>query len=156
MPNPLKRVLRVIANPYLALDVDDRPSAVVQLEGVRGRYVGAELDVPDSEREKKHIYRFTGQPVTVPDTAYYRRQIDDGALVPADEATAKLVGKEKFGDAAIAAVKAIALDEHRARFGKDAEIAEPLGPREDDATAIDASRFTPDVLEGKGPKESFR
>jgi len=109
------KTLKVVPNPYSALDADGRPQAVVSMEGQFDRYVGARLDVEESQKTGKHIFEFdTSTAVEVPATPYYLRRLWAGTLVAADEQTAKLAGldTEKFESAETVVSKARDLASH--------------------------------------------
>jgi hypothetical protein len=88
-----KRTLKVMANPFSALDVDGNPQGAVELEGIAGQYVGAVLDPEALRRSGRHGFRFLGEEVSVPLTAYYVRRLRDGDLLPADEEAAQFAGR---------------------------------------------------------------
>lgn len=85
--------LMVLPNPHAALDEHGEPSAAVQVEGSSGAvWVGARIDAERSRREGRTRFVFERAPVRVPCTAYYMRRLEDGDLLPADEATARRAG----------------------------------------------------------------
>lgn len=84
------RLLTVIPNPYCALDADGRAQGVVQVEGTVDLHVGAVLDIEESQKTGKRIFKIdqAGE-VTVPLTAYYLRRLRDHEIVAANEPTAR-------------------------------------------------------------------
>lgn len=88
---------RCVPNPYKALDAKGRPAALVPYVGQTDRGVGATLDPKASEKEKRAIFTFAFDPVRIVaanfgELAYYKRFAEDGALLPADTASAKTLG----------------------------------------------------------------
>lgn len=109
------KTLKVVPNPYSALDADGRPQAVVSMEGQFDRYVGAVLNVEESQKTGKHIFDIdTSTAVEVPATPYYLRRLWAGTLVAADQATAKLAGldTDKFEQPEVVVSKARELAAH--------------------------------------------
>jgi hypothetical protein len=85
------RLLLVAANPYAAVcALTGRPSAAVPFEGSRDSYVGAMPDVDASARSKRWAFVFHVAEVDVPDTSYYRRRVQEGALLARCERSAML------------------------------------------------------------------
>lgn len=115
------RFLKVLPNPYLHLDDNSEPSAVVAVDPAvnpdNRAFVGAKLSATESlDNYPKHYFlsprqyntwEFSKEPVTIEFTAYYRDLIKDQVLIAADETTAKTCGIS-FADP-----KKI-LDEHKA------------------------------------------
>lgn len=92
-----QRMLKVVPNPYSAIDQDGRPSGAVTKEGLVDHYVGATVDAEETAKTRKFVFKFdTTTVVEVPATNYYRKRIVDRELLPADEETAKYLGIEKF------------------------------------------------------------
>lgn len=91
--------LLVVANPWLTLDHEGRPSAHITYLGT-DRLVGGELDAEASRKEedgRKPIYKFHEEPVALKvsrpsEVALYVRAIQSGALLAADAETARLAG----------------------------------------------------------------
>lgn len=101
-----QRMLKVVPNPYSAIDQEGRPSGVVTKEGLMDHYVGATIDQEESRKTNKAVYKFdTTTVVEVPATTYYRKRVADRELLPADEETAKYLGIEKFEDPAAVLAK---------------------------------------------------
>jgi hypothetical protein len=110
---PLK-TLSVYANPYAAIDHCGRPaghfSHDVSIPGMAGRYVGATMIAtlvqPEVTRTigkatevlnhavHDRTWEFSQDPVTVVNNQHYLQGLKDGALFPADEKTAALLGKK--------------------------------------------------------------
>lgn len=114
------KFLQVYANPFGFIDADGNPACVVPMEASHGggarRYVGAHIDMSKSQAPKVAMHRISrgpSKPVaevamelvrhpvvfvfdpgiqTVPNSAYYREMVRDGALVAAGPATALLCG----------------------------------------------------------------
>jgi hypothetical protein len=100
----------VVANPYCApLDHAGRPCGAVLIEQPDGvsiqEWVGASLDrektkpigkpLATGELRSRHqhtVWKFSKEPVEVPETRYYRRLIQTGQLLAADLRTARKVG----------------------------------------------------------------
>lgn len=132
-----QQTLRVVANPYAHLDHEGRPCGRVMLDPVEHlaphndysnpkeprherRYVGAWIDAQKTRITKRAksqhqtnqqdtVWAFTTEPQTIPQTNYYLRYIQHGALLPADAATAAVAGV-----AFVEPEKALALARHRA------------------------------------------
>jgi hypothetical protein len=99
--NRFLKVVRVIANPFLALDHKARPCGAFPQEpsavGTHSGYVGARIDRdktvvhrskhPGDIREplQDTVYSFSSDPQEVPTTPYYAHAIRSGALFPADK-----------------------------------------------------------------------
>jgi hypothetical protein len=106
--------LRVRVNPWLHTDDKGRPCCVVPLDPelkstISGRYVGAQPVVSKDPRSTVAVAGVQSNPgiweqndvawtfdtetvFELDNTAWYRQQIKDGALVAVDAATASLVG----------------------------------------------------------------
>ncbi len=87
--------LKVVANPFAALDHKARPQAMVPFYGMSDRGVGAELDAAASKKEGVFVFTFSKEPVTlacnsVPELAYYLRALKDGTLLALDRTTATM------------------------------------------------------------------
>jgi len=108
----IQRTLRVVPNPYCALDGEGRPAGLVPKEremvhrfaNVHAGYVGGrwELDpeVPPTDYgrgdprypSRPVVARFDSGEVSLADTIYYRDRIRCGELIAADAETARTVG----------------------------------------------------------------
>jgi len=88
------RMIKVVPNPYSALDADGRAQGVVSIEGHPDRYVGANLDVEESKKTGKLIFKIASDPVDVPASPYYLRRLQTRELLPGDAETAKYAGYE--------------------------------------------------------------
>lgn len=95
--------LNVYADAYAgglsALDENGEPQAYVPRYNAPSERVGATLDEVRSAKLDRHVYVGTDEIVTLYCTDinafnYYRSAVQDGHLVAADEATAKLCGVE--------------------------------------------------------------
>lgn len=75
----MKKIL-VTANPSLHLDHKGRPACAVQTEGAL-TWIGAHIDHELSQKEGSAVFTFTGEPVEVEASAYYLRQVEEGALL---------------------------------------------------------------------------
>jgi hypothetical protein len=84
--------IKVVPNPYSALDADGRAQCAVSKENAIDAYVGAELDHEESAKTGKNIFKFSADPVVLPRSAYYLRRLQERALLPADAETAKYAG----------------------------------------------------------------
>lgn len=100
----------VVANPYCApLDQAGRPCGAVLVEQPPGRYlhewVGARLNKDETKhveppvepgrlrsRRQQTVFTFSDQPVSVPESRYYRRLIQTGQLFASDKRTAQKCG----------------------------------------------------------------
>lgn len=71
--------------------VDQVPSRTIQARGTNGR---RPPPVTGQEEYVRHraAFRFEAGPVSIPVTDFYRRSIREGALIPADAATAQACG----------------------------------------------------------------
>lgn len=99
MPKP--KDLRVVANPYRLLDEDGDPCCAAHRGDIKNRLICARLDLdrlPKKDADGWHgegplKYLFDEDAVeTLPSTPMHRRLVSDGAVLPADEATAKACG----------------------------------------------------------------
>ncbi len=106
--------LRVCTNPFFSLDHHGCPCGVASREFVRGRnglfrateYIGARRASAEIERDgpndpeigklqtaRHHVrYEFERCVIEIDATRYNKRQVQDGVLIAADAATAKLCG----------------------------------------------------------------
>lgn len=90
--------ISVLANPAHACDHTGAPMAAVQYYNSGGQqWVGAQLDHVASAKAKRTLFTFPGVPVElrVADpmaAAYYRRRLQSGELLAADDATAAWAG----------------------------------------------------------------
>ena len=131
--------LVVVANPYKALDHEGRPACAVNYPGsssIVGGVFDHEAHKASQETsvagEGKHIFSFSEEPVRVVCDSiavfgYFRNRVIEGALLPADEFTARKCGiaidaKNPFvpADKALADAKKAAADEFKAATGLDA------------------------------------
>ena len=135
------RTLRVYPNPYLHVDAEGRPCAIVPYEPANGndvamskRFVGmtmkhaitftaprdAKGNIPSGQQDVQSTWfePTSDEPVELPDTAYYRAAIRAGELIPADEATNLTTSKKHveaskvLADHRDAAAKKFALEQH--------------------------------------------
>jgi hypothetical protein len=114
--------LKVVPNPYVggpeSLDEDGQPSIGFMRAEDPTSPVGGMVDQERSDLHKTHKFKFSDSVVlircfTIDQYGYYKRGIEDGCLLPADEAT----GKKVFGAdykhvdpaKALAAAKSLAL-----------------------------------------------
>lgn len=114
------RMLQVVPNPYRTLDAEGKPIGVFpcHMKHAPGEYVGAtkSLDVIEEAKfvdlksksgvrrevaqfdRSKAVFTFSFEPVELPAAgevgAYYRKGVRQGALLPADKATAQACGVE--------------------------------------------------------------
>lgn len=145
----MKIALVVHANPFAALDHIGRAQCAVYHPGTT-MVVGGAFDFEAHEASKaesvsgegKHRFTFTTDPVnlecSIPEFAYFRRQVQDGSLLAGDEATAKKCGVDFVEPAkALAAAKDAAIALFKAAYGKDAvpECAKPATPKTDSKSA---------------------
>lgn len=138
--------LKVVANPYCAVDADGVPQGVAGLPGTNDAYIGARLDdVPSRKTGKRRFYFpaakdgsvkvVTVQVTTTDVLATMVRAIQAGSVIAADEATAKLASVKEFlpVESALARQEARALDAYRAYHGKEAVLKPvPTEPTIDD------------------------
>lgn len=107
VPNPFASPLDAVGRPhaFVAYDPEHLPKGTI-------RYIGATLERKVQKPRNVTALRASGQqqqysrvttivrynlaPTGIVDSAYHREQIRDGALLPADEATAKICGLESF------------------------------------------------------------
>jgi hypothetical protein len=102
-----KRTLKVLANPWLHLDHEDRPCCVIEREEMAGRWVGATPNVDvvgdaitvgtlagyvGGEAAHDVTWTFSDELQDVPDTGYYRDRIREGALVLVDPSDVARLG----------------------------------------------------------------
>lgn len=124
------RTLKVVSNPYCALDADGRAQGAVGKEGAPGQWVGAQKCHAGSAASGKNLFLFSDTPVVVPYTAYYARKILEGGLLAADAASAKLAGikAEDFIDPAklLASEAARAAKAHLDATGEVAKLLAPF------------------------------
>jgi hypothetical protein len=108
-----KDTLRVLPNPFLFGGDPMCACASDPVEHIMGRYIGARPIVTQqgeyakvgtlsgfigSDREDVE-WEFSTDVQEIPNTAYYRQQLKEGALVPADALTASKAGIQKFTSA---------------------------------------------------------
>lgn len=111
---PGTRTLRVVANPFCALDANGAPCGAVQLDPDASngaeRHIGAKRTTrtlvkfggvdalgrtiadPRGAGLYETTWEFSSEPVTVHDTPYHRQRIACGELFPADRETAAALG----------------------------------------------------------------
>ncbi len=138
---PGTRTIRVVANPYCALDADGNPCGAVSLDpdAANGaeRHIGAKRTTttlvkfggvdalgrtvadPRGAGLYATTWAFSAEPVTVHDTAYHRQRLACGELFPADRETARALGvafvePEKALDAAKTSAAALYAQAHGA------------------------------------------
>lgn len=93
---PAVATMKVRPNPAHARDHYGEPCAAVPHEitasGAQIAYVGARVDFKRSREERRQVYVFdapSDPPVEVPQTAYYVKKLEEGELLPADDASRK-------------------------------------------------------------------
>jgi hypothetical protein len=133
------RTLRVLPNPYAALDGYGRPAGIVPCDPHEHtpdrRFVGAHIadvvvhdDFPSHElRSNRQDTRwgFATEPVEIPRTHYYVERLREGALFPADEATARMAGIPFESPAKrLEKAKAAALAQWVAHYGEEPDPKE--------------------------------
>ena len=133
------KLIEVYANPYIALDADGVPQGVVDMPGSRGHQIGAFLDLALSEKTGKTRYYFPKRSVKVPMSTAISNAVREGALIAADEESARLCGVrdeyKTFGQA-LADERAKAVEYWRSLGGKDATVGDvPTEACKDDPTA---------------------
>ncbi len=136
----MPQTLRVLPNPYCALDADGDPAgavprvdltntATIERRNRQGRTVKTQVPtltvllcaavapVP-AGKSAKVKYAFESDPATVPDCVEHRGYLRRGEAFAADEATAKLVGIEYVEpDFALELAKERAANEFKAERG---------------------------------------
>lgn len=122
----MKTKIRVLANPYTAVDADGIPQGVVGVPLSRGVWVGARIDDERSRETGKTRFVFTGREVELPLIADTARAVLDGSLIAANEASAKACGVREYmaPEQALEREKARATKAYRALKGSDAELGE--------------------------------
>lgn len=86
-------VLLVMPNPFAALDSDGEPAAVFPRVDLPNLLVGARVDHERSKDGAAKFFFDLSKPVQLPDLPTYRNALRSGDLLPANEATARLVGR---------------------------------------------------------------
>lgn len=158
------KTIKVIPNPYCAVDADGVPQGVVGLPGVRGAWIGAAIDVVASrETGKSRFYFPAGNAKRSEETIAKMRVVTlnvadanvratianailDGSLIVVSKDEAAKVGivKEFLAPAdALEVERKRALEAFRAIKGPKAELAEipheakpePVSADEDEAAA---------------------
>jgi hypothetical protein len=116
--------IRVLPNPYAAIDADGVPQGVVGMPLTRGVWVGARLDLEASEKTGKSRFVFVDREVELPLIAETARAVLAGSLIAADEASAKACGVKEFiaPPEALAREKQRAEEQFRASYGDAAEL----------------------------------
>ena len=122
------RTLSVVPNPFLAHDSDGRPCSVAyRSDTARPEPIGATITGETSDGEL--IYQFTSEPVSLPDKAEHRKLFHGRQILPADEATARLVGVPFVPVAtALATARAEAAARYLAETGEASEFLTPSTP----------------------------
>jgi len=120
-------VLSAYANPYAEgmawLDHNGLANTFVPKLNAPEQRIGAMYDAEASLKEKRPIYKPSNAVETIHcaspiDFAYYKRFFEEGALVPADEQTAKRVGVAfKAPNEVIQTARTRAIKEWRERHG---------------------------------------
>lgn len=95
---PLPKELLVLPNPDCSLDHTGEPQGAVQLARADGAifldaWVGARVDAERTKKEGRFVFVFDREtPVRVATIDYYLRKLQEGSLLPADQATADAAG----------------------------------------------------------------
>lgn len=147
------RMIDVYANPFHSLDLEGTPQAVVPVPGTRN-FIGARRDRVRSAAERRAVFYFSGDKVTVPRTPEVMRAVLDGALIVADEAGAKACGLTSFCEPKkqLKAEQTAALARWRAITGdpnaKLADVPAKATPGDDDDEAASAGgvKVAPGVI----------
>lgn len=127
--------ITVIANPWHALDNEGRPAASIPFLGTDS-VIGGTLNIERSKRARASVFDFREEAVTLRpssprELAFYLRQIQDGALLAADEPTANRAAvafREPLGALADARARALAAYEEQAGHPPEEEEPESDGP----------------------------
>jgi hypothetical protein len=129
--------LLVFPNPFAALDSDGEPAAVLPRVDLPGALVGARVDHERSRDGALKYFFDLSQPVQLPDLPAYRAALRSGDLLPANEATARLVGRPF-----VAPPDALREAEERAAARWRAETGEdpPFVVKEREGAALDEPR----------------
>ncbi len=122
--------LLVFPNPYRHLDADGEACCVVTRADFRAMLIGAQLDqertthVGEEKRTKSKFLFDLAEPVEIPAVPAHLNALLDGALLPANEATARAAGRPFLPlAAALAAAKEAARAEWLAATGEEIEPA---------------------------------
>jgi hypothetical protein len=155
------KLISVLPNPWLALDANGCPCAVVPFDvhvhAPTRRWVGAKLSVEQTReqlterigkytqvtQDSRHAHRWTfaTDPVQIPVSDYYTDRIRCGELVVADSASAELLGVPFREPAAfLAASKAKAISDYDAQHG--AGIWASMHPEDAPAQTTEPSTST--------------
>ena len=131
-----QKQISVVVNPYHALDADGMPATLVMMDPQHGRpgqvqFIGANIthnpDAGDKRlpmwRRRAKVVKFMPNPIKIALSAYHKEQVAVGALIVADEESAKACGVkfEPVRDVLDAAAKKAA-----AEFEKLHEEAPPV------------------------------
>lgn len=133
--NRFQKTIRVVSNPYSALDHKGRPCGIFPVEPEGGsavEYIGARIDrelttvrVADKGdlrgSRMDTVFAFRPEPVEVRASEYYRDGLKSGAILPADQASAEFAGL-KFTpvETAREATKKLAIANFDALYGAGA------------------------------------
>lgn len=130
-------VLLVFPNPFAALDSDGDPAAAFPRVDLPNLLVGARVDHERSKDGATKFFFDLSKPVQLPDLPTYRNALRSGDLLPADEATARLIGRPF-----VAPQKALQEAEMRAAARWRAETGEdpPFIVKEREGAAIEGPR----------------
>lgn len=162
--------LRVVANPYHALDAQGRPAGAVPLDPTRAsgsvRYIGATLAATVLERwggkdrlgrptfdprgygRQDTTWSFSDEPVEIEDTPYHRQRLASRELFAADEATHATVFRGRVPFVPPADALAVAKADAAAAFERETGAPPPFAaapappPASAPALAASASRST--------------
>jgi hypothetical protein len=163
--------LRVLPNPFAALDANGMPSGAVRYDPEVGRpgvvhYIGVEVErkpIDDKanlqraprEQHREVTYVWAQRPVEIPATAFHVDLVRTGQILAADQPTARAC-KIWFVDPAKALeqARAQAIEKWRAERGEKPPVelwAEAVGPAKKSKPAMAegptlASPFTPDPM----------
>lgn len=117
-------VLHVLPNPFAALDSDGDPAAALPRVDLPSLLVGARVDLERSRDGATKFLFDLQRPVQLPDLPAYRSALRSGDLLPADEATARLVGCPFVApEEALRQARALAAARWRAETGEDPPFA---------------------------------
>lgn len=169
--NRFVKTIRVVANPYFALDHKARPCGAFPLEpGADGQnrgYLGARVDrlltrvlgtkEAGDIREplQDTVFSFSKDPVEVLANPYYLGALRCGAILPADEKSASVAGLKFLPpEQAIANAKAEAIAKFDADYGpgayehfheKSAQVPTPDAPLSAGGDENSTEASTPDA-----------
>lgn len=144
MPSRLAVQVKILPNPWHSLDHEGRPAGACprermpnQAPGSHQGYVGAVLyaTVPvalepghQGTPSQDTVWHFSKEPVAYADPrAYYRKALQNGEVIAADEKSAAAAGLKFLPyDAALAASRAEAVAKWRAAFNEDPPSIDPF------------------------------